>query len=93
MASTAQDSSSLPLTPLGERVLAQTLAFEAALPELRAAHEGRWAVWLDGLRGVHGSHAEAAAWAAQNLPAGSGYVVARIAERRPVELSPYRFRP
>ncbi len=75
------------LTPGEEKVLLQTLQFEAALPELLSAHAGRWIVWLDGVRSLHDSEAEAHAWAADNLPPDSGRLVVRVAARRPVVLS------
>lgn len=84
------------LTPGEEKVLLQTLQFEAALPELLSAHAGRWIVWLDGVRSLHDSEAEAHAWAADNLPPDSGRLVVRVAARRPVVLSgiaAFRFGP
>ena len=76
-----------PKTPQMERLLVQTLQFEAALPGMMAEHAGRWAVWFDGLRSVQDSWQTASDWAARNLPADSGCVVARVAERKPLSIS------
>lgn len=76
-----------PRTPQMERLLAQTLQFEAALPGMMAEHANKWAVWLDSLRSVHDSWQAASDWAARNLPADSGCVVARVAERKPLNIS------
>ena len=75
------------LTPGEEKVLLQTLQFEAALSGLLVIHANRWVVWLDGLRSVHDTEAEAHAWVADNLSPDSGRVIARVAPRRPVPLS------
>ena len=65
--------------------------FEVALPELMVEHTGKWAVWLDGLKHMADTHIAARDWASENLPADSGYVVTRIAERRPASLSAARW--
>ncbi len=76
-----------PLTPHEEAVLAQTLAFEAALPELMTEHPGRWVVWLDGLRSVQETHAAARQWACDHLDRASPFVLARVEARVPIPLS------
>jgi hypothetical protein len=80
-----------PLTPHDERVLAQTLAFEAALPSLMAEHQGRWAVWLDGLRSVHDTHASARRWARTHLDRESPFVLARVEARTPIPIASFHW--
>lgn len=69
------------------KVLAQYERFVAAVPDLMKRHAGRWAVWLDGLKGTFETEDEAFAWADANVPPHSGVVVARVEPQEPALLS------
>jgi len=66
---------------------AQWDAFERALPDLIARHRGKWAVWLDGLKGTFATEDEAFTWVQANVKPHSGVVVACVEPQEPVLLS------
>lgn len=72
---------------LEKKVQAQYERFLAELPRLRKDHEGEWVVYLDGPQVFLPDEDAAVDWAMIHLGVGTGCVIARVAEQRPVLLS------
>ena len=72
------------MTNLEDEVREQFAKFEAELPALIAAHGGKWAVYLDGLKSVQDSEIAALKWAQRNVDGSRGYVVAPIETPEPI---------
>lgn len=61
-------------------------AFVAALPKLIPAHNGKWAVWLDGLKNTFSSEHDALMWASTNMGLALPFVIARVEPPRIIDL-------
>lgn len=61
--------------------------FLSHLTRIRAAHAGRWVVWLGGLRGAFDDEDGAERWALRHLGVSAAFVIARAEAPRPVALS------
>lgn len=73
--------------PTEAQVDAQYVLFAGALPVLKAAHAGRWIVWLDRLQGDFDTEHDAEAWALKHLGPSAAFVVARAEDPKPTALS------
>jgi hypothetical protein len=71
-----------------ETIKAQYDRFLVALPSLLHDHRGEWVVWFDGeALAFHPDEDAAETWAFGHLSPDAGFVIAPVAEPRPIALS------
>ena len=76
------------MTEAAEKVLEEMRRFWAALPELRKHLEGRWVVFSQGeVVSDHATEDDALQASRDNPGEQQPFVVARVAERKPIPLS------
>lgn len=81
---------------LEDKVAEQHDRFLRKLPQMRAAHDGEWVVFLDAALHFARDERSALKWADAHLAVDAGYVVTRVEEPEPVLMSAalaYRFGP
>jgi hypothetical protein len=73
---------------VSEKVLEETKLFRAVLPGLLEKHRGQWVVFKGGsVRSFHDDETSAYQAAVQEFGAGTGYVIAPVAETQPTPVT------
>ena len=72
------------MASLDEKVATEFQSFLRVLPQLRAAHDGEWVVFLGTARYFATDERAALRWAHANVAIDAGYVVACVEEPEPV---------
>jgi len=72
--------------PIDRKVQTQWQRFVDELPTLLSRHPNAWVAYLDGVQHVAATEGASYDWALEHLGIDAGFVVAQVAEVRPVLL-------